>query len=252
MVAYFQVVNAAINVRDGGFIQAFKDFSSPNEALGFSRTFNSRSVYEGYFGLNWCSDLELKLVIKIPNKILLNHCGEDKGLKYIDGVSKRGQNELSSINIYKQKNYYIWLSPKGAEYIFNRQGLLVKIKYKNNLNLVLIYKNNRLYALKPIKNKTYYINWGHGHRKIIKIYNDNSFAEYKYNQETLQSVSNSKVKYKYNYDQHGNMTAIHSGQKLILSVSYDLDQDRVVQIKYAYGCTETLSYKFLNTNSKSH
>lgn len=69
-----------VNLNNGNFSVSFLDFSFLSDPieLGLSRTYNSRSNYEGLFGFGWSSNIDTYLEFLADNTILLREGGGGK------------------------------------------------------------------------------------------------------------------------------------------------------------------------------
>ena len=66
-----------VDAKSGNYKKTFSDFKIEGDAfpLSLDRTYNSRSLYRGLFGMGWCSSLETKLDILPDNTVKVTECG---------------------------------------------------------------------------------------------------------------------------------------------------------------------------------
>ena len=66
-----------VDTKSAGYSKTFVDFSF--KGLGFDlkidRAYNSRSLYNGFFGFGWCSNFETRLTVLPDNSIKSTECG---------------------------------------------------------------------------------------------------------------------------------------------------------------------------------
>ena len=51
--------------------------------LAISRTYNSRSLFDGIFGFGWCSDFETQLTITAEGNLRLSYCGAGEEIQFL-------------------------------------------------------------------------------------------------------------------------------------------------------------------------
>lgn len=89
-----------IDMKNANYSQSFVDVDLKGNSfdLRIVRTYNSRSLHEGYFGFGWCSNIETRL--KISGKTLLvQECGAGQQTEYVLDVSGGGQKILSLFQV---------------------------------------------------------------------------------------------------------------------------------------------------------
>ena len=66
-----------VDTKSGNYKKTFVDFNLQGAAfpLTLERTYNSRSLYRGLFGMGWCSNLETRLSVLPDNSIKIVECG---------------------------------------------------------------------------------------------------------------------------------------------------------------------------------
>lgn len=68
---------AVVDMKNANFSNAWVDLEVPGTGydLKISRTYNSKSLFDGLFGYGWCSDFETTLTVTAEGNIKLTECG---------------------------------------------------------------------------------------------------------------------------------------------------------------------------------
>lgn len=68
---------AIVDMKDANYSETWTDMDlgGPGYILKVTRTYNSRSIFDGIFGFGWCSDFETKLEITPDSNIKVVECG---------------------------------------------------------------------------------------------------------------------------------------------------------------------------------
>lgn len=141
-------VSALVDVKSGNYSKGFVDFKigSSTFPLTLKRTYNSRTLYRGLFGMGWCSNLETKIEILPEGVPRVTICGGGVGISYSSDKNKPSAsfqaNQIMKVVREQNKN----LSSKDIKRI--RKGLTnpgVRREYmraysiKGKLNPKVIY-----------------------------------------------------------------------------------------------------------------
>ena len=68
---------AIVDMKNANFAQTWTDLEVPGSGydLRVSRTYNSKSLFEGMFGFGWCSDFETRLSFTAEGNLKVTECG---------------------------------------------------------------------------------------------------------------------------------------------------------------------------------
>ncbi len=206
--------HSAVNMKDASFQRTFTDGGM------ITRTYSSRSLYNGLFGFGWCSNLESRL--KIDKEITLIECE----------IVTRGP------KLEKRGNYY-HLKREASEETYDSEGKLIRIKTPSRkMELRPRAKPKTMIA----DGETWTIEYDSTETRIRKISSKERELKYQYQGEDLVNVYDNKLRLqKYAYDDLHNLTEIIGlgTEKL----RYNPDQDWVVERKRQDGCLETYQYE---------
>ncbi len=74
------LANALVDTKNGNYTKTYKDIST--SSFNLERSYNSRSLYKGFFGFGWCSNLETQIEV-LPNNVLyVVECGGGRQVPY--------------------------------------------------------------------------------------------------------------------------------------------------------------------------
>lgn len=85
--------HAIVDMKDANYSETWTDLDlgGPGYILKVTRTYNSRSIYDGIFGFGWCSDFETKLEITPESNIKVTECGGGMETIFVDGSNNTAQ-----------------------------------------------------------------------------------------------------------------------------------------------------------------
>ncbi len=68
---------SVVDMRNANYAQTWTDLQVPGTGydLKITRTYNSKSLFDGMFGYGWCSDWETKLDFTAEGNIKVTECG---------------------------------------------------------------------------------------------------------------------------------------------------------------------------------
>ena len=89
-VVFLVPVMGLVDTKSGNYKKTFTDFEIGGGAfsLSLNRTYNSRSLYKGLFGVGWCSNLETRVDVLPDNTIKLTECGGGQEVIFISKTAK--------------------------------------------------------------------------------------------------------------------------------------------------------------------
>ncbi len=238
------VAQAEINLQTGGYVRHFVDYRVQWQKQEFviERTYRSRSLALGFFGLGWCSFMDEKLTF-VKNEIEIDFCDDDTRLQ----LTTKGKNLWQSATgkIVKTKSGYALEDKAKGKRFYNAEGWLIGLgkdieilRAENGNPLRLDIGLNRFQVqVDPIT------------LKIVQISSNHlSKTEYKYNQNQLRQIlQNKAILQSYLYDEDGNMIEIRSPSSTLEKIIYDRNQDRVTEWHPQHSCYFSYQYDQLNS-----
>lgn len=91
---------AVVDMKSANYAETYTDLEVPGIGydLRVTRTYNSRSIFNGMFGFGWCSDFETRIEVTPENALKLTECG---GGVEINFLPKNFKSNSSSATISK-------------------------------------------------------------------------------------------------------------------------------------------------------
>lgn len=82
---------ALVDTKSGNYKKTFVDFDLTGNVfpLTLERTYNSRSLYRGLFGMGWCSNIETRVQVLPDNSIQLTECGGGQEILFLTKNAKQ-------------------------------------------------------------------------------------------------------------------------------------------------------------------
>lgn len=76
---------AVVDMKSANFSESWTDLKVPGIGydLRVTRTYNSRSLFDGMFGFGWCSDFETKITVTPEGNLKLTECGGGMEITYM-------------------------------------------------------------------------------------------------------------------------------------------------------------------------
>lgn len=250
-------VQYAVNMQDGGFI--LKEVG--DSSLNVDRTYRSRSLDHGFFGMGWCSDFESQLIFQGRGVIRLVNCQSSRPSLF--KVSETAASYVHSddptnkivikLGFYEHQINNEWIAR------YNFKGKLIEYR-KNKTQFKLIY-NTRLLPEKMMiteKNKTQLIQfkWHPLLDLIEKIKSGKQSQSFHYVGFNLISAKSENQNLNYLYDDLDNLINRKTSQKSDnLSILYNKVSDQVLKIEGLclefYSYTKSSQKRTVSTVSKS-
>lgn len=80
-----------VDTKSGNYKKTFVDFDLTGAVfpLTLERTYNSRSLYRGLFGMGWCSNIETRVSVLPDNSIQLTECGGGQEILFLAPKAKQ-------------------------------------------------------------------------------------------------------------------------------------------------------------------
>jgi len=208
------ITNAAVNMKDASFQRSFIDG-------GFlTRTYSSRTLYNGLFGFGWCSSIESRLAKK-----------DDKWIIY--DCEKESADKLKKVGLQYVR------SSQDFEQVFDHKGRLIQMT-AHQFELKLSYHDDHPTRI-GFNGKTWHLQYRED-GKIKSLSGANSYYMYDYSGQNLILVQkNNRPVQKFSYDELHNVTEIFGLGKEV--ITYDKDRDWVVELRRTDGCLEKYDYE---------
>lgn len=214
-------------IEEGAFLSEWIDENWGGIAL--ERSFHSRSLYSGIFGLGWCSNLDLSLKINDRTTELQSCFKKPTPIAAVfDEASRFWTVQLKDPRKDLQKDPL-----ENQIYEFNQKGQLMSIR-KSKLKIKISRDSqgritNIEYLRKKLPVKY------NSQNTVVQIGNNH----YQYNGENqLSLVKNSwNSKFYYTYNFYNNLTEIKGPGKYLEQIEYDDDLDVVTKWTDKSGCT---------------
>ncbi len=252
---------AIVDMKNANYSNTWVDIEIPGSGydLKVSRTYNSRSLFNGIFGFGWCSDFETKLDKLSDGNLKITECGSGQEtifnkLKPEQGVATFQSASNGADIISFEKNQYIRKLPDGMAMKFNSEGYLEYI-YDKNSNY-LKFEIQAGLARSVVDNNGRKLNFTYTQNRKIKSIKGPSgiSADYTYsNLEDLSLVKNSWGNvYKYEYDELHNLVRADYPDKTFVKIEYNKNKDWVTSFKDRQNCMEDYKYDFSKTEPALH
>lgn len=233
-------------MKDASYRNTFTDIQE------IKRTYNSRSLYTGYFGFGWCSNLEKSLNIKSPKEISFKECDQESPFVLTDEnnflKTRTFENPITKEKLIFKNGTYSQYLQTGEIRIFNRRGQLISTISPDGNKIGYLYDQKTLTTLKT--NLNFLLNFSYNDTQQITKIQSNTGAStlYLYEKENLvQSVNSLKQSHLYDYDELNNMVRLTFPGKTEENIVYNNDHDRVLKIQLRNECTEY--YDFYHKNN---
>jgi hypothetical protein len=213
-------VDASVNMRSASFQKTWSD----NELV--SRTYNSRSMYQGLFGFGWCSNLELRITRESPVKLLLEKCGEPVIFKKKNKNSRNYFSENVNERLMDEPHYFVYISPEGAKHSFDKRGRLIRIEDNERVLNVEYDIRSKISSLKATAERVWNVTYDASSQRItgFKTLSGHSWS-YEYRDENLIGVNeNGAARSIFDYDEVHNMLRFKETNSEVEVITYDLEK----------------------------
>lgn len=84
LLAFSSVSHAVVDLKDANYANSWVDLEIPGAGykMTVTRTYNSRSLFNGMFGFGWCSEFETNFILTSEGNIRLKECGGGQEILY--------------------------------------------------------------------------------------------------------------------------------------------------------------------------
>ena len=265
--------HAVVDVRLANYSDTWKDLEIPGTGFNFeiTRTYNSRSLFNGMFGFGWCSEFETKFSIMPDGSIKLKECGDGQTIifraanfkasntqttvnKVLNQVRKTNRS-FNSTNLRRLKQAMMD-DPKILEDYAKRYNVTSEIKanttYRSvqNKNETLVKTNKYFERTMPSKQKQRFNLKG----VLTHIFDSNgNYLHLRYNKKgRLISLSdNLKRQLTFTHYPSGKIKSISGPGGMNVAYKYKRQNDLVL-VKTAWGNTYRYEYDQLHNLTKVH
>ncbi len=138
-----------VDTKSGNYAKTFIDFDLKGAVfpLVMERTYNSRSLYRGLFGMGWCSNIETKVRVLPDNSIQLTECGGGQEVLFLtknatQNVSVQIEQIIQAVKKQNKKlsdSYYKQLKQKLAKSHILRNEFLKAYKVSGQAKEGAVY-----------------------------------------------------------------------------------------------------------------
>ena len=251
-------VQSMVDMRNSNFSRTWVDYESKgNPLLKVSRSYRSRSLFNGFFGFGWCSNYEDRLEVNPEkNRLMFKECGDGQEVEYRKGKNKAQGSSSFVMSFYsveggisrivktKDGGYIRFLS-NGDQQKFNSEGVFIRFENTYGNYIVVQYDKQKCLD-KVIDNKGRYLDFTCKKNKIGKITtHDRKRMTYQFRKyENLTLVKVDKRVFKYRYDKLHNMEqGTYPDGKTTFSATYNSERDWIKSFTDGQGCVEKYDYR---------
>lgn len=240
---------ASVNMKDASFSKTWID------AEVLHRTYTSRSLYKGYFGYGWCSNLESRIKSQTGKEIVMEDCGQT--YRFIQKDKKDYQDITGEKNYIKRQDRYLYFQNASGEFRkYDPSGKLLEFYNAQGAALILTYNDQgKLKTLKALTSQArsdswsaeappeWQVIWNSDFTRIEKIeMKSGQTFDYIYNKEDLTEVKENKTTTRYRYDELHNMVELVQPDGKKERIMYDSTKDQVMEYSREDGCEEKFQY----------
>ena len=85
IIIFPSISYSSVDMRLANYFDSWTDLEIPGTGynLRVTRTYNSRSLFNGMFGFGWCSAFETKFETQVDGSIKLKECGDGRTTIYV-------------------------------------------------------------------------------------------------------------------------------------------------------------------------
>jgi YD repeat-containing protein len=203
---------AAVNMKYGNYK------TSASDIPGVQRTYNSRSLYRGVFGFGWCSNLDIKLIIR-DGQPMLDECGVQTP------------------------------APEEAKRLFDRAGRPLMVNAMGGRLKLTYSPNGNLSSLRDTRGKIWQVSHS-SDGSFIQQFLTSHGREVSFSYQgpdLIQVRDSSRTTFAYKYDDLHNLTAVTTNEDRSEQIRYEPDRDLVLEYVRVDGCQESFTYSNLKT-----
>ncbi len=269
--AAFQA-HALVDMKNANYSNTWVDMDAPGSGydLKVSRTYNSRSLFNGIFGFGWCSDFETSMEITAEGNLKIKECGGGLEVTFSprEVTKKDVENTISTIiakmkadkKVGKTESFYKNLQTQlseddnaRAEYA-QQYGINIAIKegtkfFANGREVENVVFNKTFYTRTLIDGGSQRFNL---QGKLTHMYDKNgNFLKFEYEKGSLQTVTdNNSRRLTFKYFPNKKVKSI-SGPNGLMSEYRFANLDDLALVKNAWLKTYTYEYDDLHNLTKA-
>ncbi len=265
LALYSPSSDAMINVINGSLHAIRTDEVALEDGnLRLQRSFDSRSLYIGYFGLGWCSDLEYKLTIE-KESIQLQKCDEmvssftaERSLQNlpqpVQGLNQKNSqgrellwrsNHQPGVFLVNEKKGLAIYANNQRQFLFDQDGRLTAILHGGK-SIELYYKKEKLVRLQT-EQQSLIVDSAKAFHRILRLQRlpDSGKGRTIFHYDDsgqLRKVESDGNFERYSYDDLGNLTSVVTPQGQVLQAEYDQTEDLLRKYVDETTCRFDISY----------
>ncbi|MCB0394423.1 MAG: cell wall-associated protein wapA [Bdellovibrionales bacterium] len=257
---------AIVDMRLANYSDTWTDLELPGTGydLKVTRTYNSRSLYNGMFGFGWCSDFETSFAVQADGSIHLKECGDGRLTIYTNAAFstsnvKRVVDEIvkkeASVTKGVTKTYIDTLRANLMLDHRQRQVYADKYKISSGAKKGTVYKaGGESTETLVLMNDYYERTFSDGTKQrfdlngnLTHLYDKNgNFLRIKYSQGRIQIVGdNNGRQLSFSYYENGKVKAINGPGGISASYKYERLND-LSWVKSAWNNEYTFKYDELH------
>ncbi len=263
-------VQAIVDMRLANYSDSWTDLELPGTGydLKVTRTYNSRSLFNGMFGFGWCSDFETQFSKTAEGLIKLKECGDGR----VTFFRTRSFSKKTSIHLVNQivarvkkdgtKYSKAYLKRLKANLINNpneRQAMAEKYKISTGTSKETVYYSDRQNVeTLVLKNGYYERRFADGTKQrfntdgfLTHMYDKNgNYLKLTYSNKKLSTVrDNNGRQLAFSHHSNGKVKSIRGPSGMSVNYKYKKVSD-LVYVKSAWGNEYTYEYDELHNLTK--
>lgn len=224
--------------------------SSAPKDLTLQRIYQSRSLFRGFFGHGWCSNLDRSLNTKQIDMVKYNDCSFDSAFRFRLTEAGKGYSLYESLDnpelSLKKTNNYLQLTTPRRILVFSTQGRLSKVSSPSE-NYELNYNSSGELTFIQTRNAKYKVKLNQAGRIVsIKTSEKQQKLTYTYQGVNLVRVSGKASTKHYSYSDLHNLTQIKE-KGFTRNMHYNELTDSLVAIGESDGCKQNRDHSSLGT-----
>lgn len=256
---FVKPVNAIVDMRNSNYAQSWVDMEIPGTgyALNVSRTYNSKSLYDGMFGFGWCSDFETTLTVTAEGNLKVTECGA--GQEQFFTPSNFGKKEIDQMvsaiveKVKKEKKVDEKNLVEFKKDLYNDHDLRTKFAsaYKVSLPVkdgTVFYANGKEVDKITLSKGVYTRDLPDGSNvrfsadgRVAYLYDKNgNYLKFSYEKNKIKEiVDNNGRKLNFKYFPNNKVQSITGPNNLVAEYKYNIDN-----LIWSKTASEKLEYKY--------
>jgi len=262
--------SALVDMRNANYSASWTDLELPGSGyeLKISRTYNSRSLHNGFFGFGWCSDIETKIDVTPEGNLKLTECGAGQVTYYLPREFNRKEIDKTVSQIVNQLKTQKKLDEKSIQSLQKElsQNHNLRAKYAFDFKIsVPVKEGSQFFANgKEVENvifaKGYYTrNFADGTSQrfskegsLTHLYDKNgNYLKFDYDKDSLKEIAdNNGRRLIFKFYANKKVKSINGPQNTSVEYKYE-NLDDLTYVKNAWGNAYTYAYDDLHNLTKA-